>query len=61
MLAHRIQLAAAAGHPAILCIHTAVTGKGMWQEAFFFVFLRSGPFVITQEPGWLPDRPGWDF
>lgn len=45
MLAHRIQLAAAAGHPAILCIHTAVTGKGMWQEAFCFVFLRSGPLL----------------
>lgn len=43
MLVHRIQLAAAAVHPAILCICMAVTGKGMWQEAFFFVFLGSGP------------------
>jgi hypothetical protein len=37
------QLAAAAGHRAILCIHMVVTGTGTWQEALFFVFLGSGP------------------
>lgn len=60
--AHMTQLAAAAaGHPATLCIHMAVPGKGMWQEALFFVFIGSGPLWSCRSLDRSPGKSGCEF